>query len=73
MSILLLCSFEFSPQIVGGVIPELETVNESMRHLEAVDTDLVPEADGTPFNNFVSDIVAVDGPVIMNISKSSLN
>ena len=70
----LLCSPVFKPQIDGGVIdpPGFETENRSVEHWVAPECVAVAP---TTFPPITATLVAVkvDGPVIVKVSKSSLN
>ena len=58
--------------MTGGLAPlALTTLNVSVRHLEANVAEVPEVATGKPFKIFVSEIVAIDGPVITNVSKSN--
>ena len=74
VSMCLLCSPVFIPQIDGGVIepPGLETEKRSVAHWVPPEATAVPD---TTFPLIIFTVVAVkvEGPVMVKVSKSSLN
>ena len=70
----LLCSPLFVPQIAGGEDPDgFVTVKVSVRHRLAVEISLAAPAEITFPVAFAKEVVKVDGPVMVKVSKSSLN
>ena len=70
----LLCSPLFVPQIAGGEAPfGFVTVKVSVRHLLAVEISLAAVFEIIFPVAFAKEVVKVDGPVMVKVSKSSLN
>ena len=62
------------PQIIGELEPALVTEKRSVRQFELrVAPVSAPPAFGAPFSILIVDVVSVNGPVMANVSKSSLS
>ena len=72
-----MCSPELVPQIVGGVEPPgFVTANTSVKHrVESAAGIALALASlaGEPFSSLVTSVVAVSGPAMTNVLKSSLS